>query len=504
MPRRSLKRMLDYANPAYEFEYVLDGPISEHDLYVKDPVDDTTVAWQHMAIGTGGRGEQLVYAVRAPLKGSTADSTANRTPEMDDFAWETGPDNINNTDVTMGYITTPARSGQTVGGDWVVILPSGHYNGVTDDKKHGLIVLDANDGKLLKNIPLPDSAQTGRGLGGITLIRKEKKIVGAYAGDANGNLWRFDLRGNKSTWKVAYDNEPIFTTDDNRPIYGAPAWQEHPEGGTIVVVATGILLEDDDIGDTDKNEAVYGIWDPTKVGEDDEAGFTKRQSSKLVEQTVTGSATTAGIGQYYRISENPVDWTKDHGWTLKLGYLDKGERNLDQVQNFGATVFFTTSAITESTDKDVEVCKASDLPVNTLYLLDALTGSLSKNGTSFDIVDEDDAIGSDGRGDGFVVARVASGGFSRGVVLPPVFKTPEPPPGCTGAACIVDPPDSLRLVLDGTGVHGEDTPDAPCDSFGSDGALGSADGSTGPIKDNCPKAKAWSRTQYQLSSPASK
>jgi type IV pilus assembly protein PilY1 len=504
MPRRSLKRMLHYANPAYEFEYVLDGPISEHDLYITYPATETTKAWQHMAIGTGGRGEPLVYAVRAPLKGSTADSTANRTPEMDDFAWETGPDNINNSVLKMGYITTPARSGQTVGGDWVVVLPSGHYNGETDNKKHGLIVLDANNGKLLRNIALPDSVDTGRGLGGVTLIRKEKKIVGAYAGDANGNLWRFDLRGDKTEWKVAYDGTPIFTTDDHRPIYGAPAWQEHPEGGAIVVVATGILLEDDDVGDTDKKEAAYGIWDPTKVGEADAASFATRDSANLVEQTVVLTPTTSGIGQYYKMSANPVDWSKHHGWKLELGYQDKGERNLDQVQNFGATVFFTTSAIAESTDKDVEVCKASDLPVNNLYLLDAFTGSLSKDGTSFDILDEDGNAGSDKQGDDFVVARIATGGFSRGVVLPPVFKIPEPPKGCTGDACIVDIPDSLRLILDGTGPQGEDTPDIPCGTVTSDGALGALDQGTAGVGPKCPKGKSWSRTQYQLSSPASK
>lgn len=505
MPRRSMRRLLNYANAAYEFEYVLDGPISEHDLYIKDPTTtDPTPSWQHMAIGTGGRGEQLVYAVRAPLHGTTSDGSANRTPEAKDFAWENGPENINDAEVHMGYITTPARSGQTIGGDWVVILPSGHYNGVTDDKKHGLIVLDATTGKLLKNIPLPDSAQTGRGLGGITLIRVNQRIVGAYAGDANGNLWRFDLRGTKAQWKVAYEGAPIFKTTDSRPIYGAPAWQEHEEGGTIVVVATGILLEESDIGDTAQKESIYGIWDPTPVGEDD-VTFTTREASKLQTQTVQLSTSTVfGSGEYYEISNNPLDWDVHHGWKLELGYRDVGERNLDQIQNFGAVVFLTTSAIAAPAVTEEEVCKASDLPVNYLYLLDAQTGSLSKNRTSFDIKDKDGASGTDGKGDGFVVGRMASGGYSRSVVLPPTFKTPEPPPGCTGAACIVDIPDEIRPYLDGRGPQGEDTPDPPCGTIGGGGAQGSADEPSAGFGDNCPKSKAWSRTQIQLSAPAAK
>ncbi|MFC3685606.1 pilus assembly protein [Hydrogenophaga luteola] len=504
MPRRSMRRLLDYAKVDYDFQYILDGPISENDLYIRNPVDDTTLGWQHMAVGTGGRGEQLVYAVTAPLKGDTADNTADRTPEMGDFAWETGPDKINNGELTMGYITTPAIGGQTENGSWVVILPSGHYNGVANNRKHGLIVLDASTGELLRNIPLPGAADAGRGLGAVTLMRKEKRIVGAYAGDAKGNLWRFDLRGAPADWRVSYGGEPVFRTVGERPIYGAPAWQEHPEGGNIVVFATGMLLDDDDIGDTAEREAIYGIWDPTPVGADD-VSFTTRQAANLVSQTIDQSSrTTSGLGDYFTISNNEVDWTTDHGWTVELGYLDEGERNIDRVQNFGASIFLSTVAIAESDDEDEEICKISDLPVNYLYVLDALTGSLARNGTSFDVLDDDDNSGTDGKGDGFVVGRIESGGFSRAVVLPPTFETPTEPPTeteCKGN-CDGYVDKDLRRYLDGGSSLGEDTPDPPCGAIGTR-AIGANPLGGPPIEDNCPTSKAWSRTQIQLSAPPS-
>lgn len=506
MPRRSLTRMLDYAKTDYKFSYVLDGPISEHDLYIKDPSDDTKVGWQHMAIGTGGRGVPLVYAVRAPMTGSVKDSTADRTPGQDDFAWETGPDKINDGDVTMGYITTQAGSGQTEDGSWVVVLPSGHYNGVTDNKKHGLIVLDAATGELIRNIPLPGAAESGRGLGGVTLMRNEnKRIVGAYAGDAHGNMWRFDLRGNKTNWKVAYNGSPIFTAKDERPIYGAPAWQAHPKGGNIVVFATGILLEDADIGDTANKEAIYGIWDPTPVGEDDVA-FTPRQEDKLVEQTVTLDSAQAYKGNnYYEVSAKTIDWETDHGWTLKLGYSDVGERNLDRVQNFGASIFLSTTAIAQKEDEDAEVCTISDLPVNFLYILNALSGTVTQ--TSFDIKGEEDATdptAPDGKGDGYGVAKIVAGGYSRGVVLPPTFEPQAPP---TEEQCTADcegwiDPD-LRPYLDGGGPLGEDTKDPPCGKLGTGPAIGSSDEGGAEIKDSC-KVTGWNRTQFQLSAPPSK
>ncbi len=496
MPRRSLKRMLDYANANYDFSYILDGPIAENDFYVADPDDDTNVQWQHVAIGTGGRGEKLVYAVRSPLDGKLGEDSASRIPTKVDFLWETGPDKIDDTDLTMGYVTTPAVGGQTENGQWVTVLPSGHYNGETfvggdgktHNKKNGLIVLDARTGELVRNIALPDTYEHGRGLGGVTLMRKEKRIVGAYAGDANGNMWRFDLRGKPSDWTVMYD-KPIFTTENNRPIYGAPAWQAHPKEGTIVVFATGILLEQDDYSDTDDNEAIYGIWDPTPVGDDAVLPFSTRSATKLVEQTLDTN-TAMGGDTYYTMSSNEVDWTKHHGWTFKLGSVDEGERNLDRVQNFGASIFLSTTAIAPTENDGEEICRASDLPVNYLYILDALTGTLGKNRTSFDLDDN-------GKGDGFVVARVDAGGLSRSVVLPPLYKTPDTPPTeeeCKGD-CSGYVSDSVRKYIDGTGGLGEDTEDPPCGKLGTNPYT--------PIADNCALV-GWKRTQYQLSAPPAK
>lgn len=509
MPRRSLKRMLDYANADYDFSYILDGPIAENDLYVADPDDDTKVQWQHVAVGTGGRGEKLVYAVRSPLDGELGEDTASRTPTKVDFLWETGPDKIDDTELTIGYITTPAIGGQTENGEWVTVLPSGHYNGEkyvdgngkTHNKKHGLIVLNARTGELIRNIALPDTYKLGRGLGGVTLMRKEKRIVGAYAGDANGNMWRFDLRGKPSDWTVMYD-KPIFTTEKNRPIYGAPAWQQHPEGGTIVVFGTGILLEEDDYSDTADNEAIYGIWDPTPVGDAAVLPFATRDATKLVEQSmVVASKQASGIGEYYEMTSLELDWGNDHGWTFKLGSIDEGERNLDRVQNFGATVFLATTVIAPPEDTEEEICRVSDLPINYLYILDALTGSLTKNKTSFDVLDKDKNVGTDGKGDGFVVARITSGGFSRSVVLPPMYKTPTTPPtaaDCKGDCSGYVPPD-IRKYLDGASGLGEDAIDPPCGKVTTK-PVGANDKSTASITDNCALV-GWKRTQYQLSAP---
>lgn len=363
MPRRSMTKLLDQANANSGFSYTLDGPLTSNDIY-------SGTAWNQLAFGTGGRGTKVIYGLRSPIK-----ADGDRTPGLTDFLWEAGPDTIDNASVASGYMTNPVRSGQTDSGDWVAVVNSGHYNGQQDGTKSGLVVLNAMTGAVLRNIPLPATYSAGRGLSGVTLVRDtRKRIVAAYAGDANGNLWRFDLRGDPSAWKVSY-GKPLFTTQNNRPIYGAPAWQSHPSGGFIVVIGTGIVLEDSDLADTSQRESIYGIWDPTSRAGQEKAAFETVLPGDLVEQRILRLETQVNTESYYSISSEPVDWNRHKGWTLKLGHIHPGERSIDQISNVGSSVLINTTALNSGTSGASETCTASNLPPNYLYLLNALDGA---------------------------------------------------------------------------------------------------------------------------------
>lgn len=480
MPRRSMKRMLNFAKDPYSFEYTLDGPLSEHDIY-----DGKN--WQHIAVGTGGRGEKLIYALRSPLNATSN----NRNPSKEDYLWETGPTKgpetigstnetnvINDSTFSLGHITQPSRSGQTLNGEWVVVLNSGHYNDMTDGKGHGLVVLDAMTGEVIRKVLLPATANAGRGLSGVTLVRnQDKRIVAAYAGDARGQLWRFDLRGKPSEWKVSY-GEPVFVTANNRPIYGAPAWQVHPEGGTIVVVATGMLLEESDISDTAVNESIYGIWDPTPVGEAEKSPFTTVPTSSLLVQSINKpSGKTVDTTTYFTASKAKIDWKTHRGWTMALGHTHTGERNIDQVRNVGTSVFVNTTVIKAPENTDAEFCSLAGQPINYIYGLRALDGSTQY---SFD-------IDNDGRMDNYSIAQVNDGGYSRGIALVNIIKG--------------DITESIRkrLGIDTDSGESEPTPQK-CVNV-SKKAIGTVDGSLS-VGVYCP-ISSWNRTQFQLSSPPS-
>ena len=52
-------------------------------------------------------------------------------------------------------------------------------------------------------------------------LHEQARVLGAYAGDDGGNLWRFDLLDtNSANWGITF-NKPLFTTDANQPIYVA-------------------------------------------------------------------------------------------------------------------------------------------------------------------------------------------------------------------------------------------------------------------------------------------
>ena len=76
-------------------------------------------------------------------------------------------------------------------------------------------------------------------------------IVGAFAGNLKGNVWKFDLSSSDAgNWKVGFSGAPLYTTKDSgrrsQPITAAPALVAHPRGGNIVLVGTGKLFEEGD------------------------------------------------------------------------------------------------------------------------------------------------------------------------------------------------------------------------------------------------------------------
>jgi Tfp pilus tip-associated adhesin PilY1 len=426
MPKGAMASQIDLANSNFRFRYTLDGPLVEQDIYdAKSQTPAGAATWRQLVLGTGGRAGSFMYGLESPM------NTANRTPTKNHFLWEL--DNKTTGYGDLANVTTNPTAGQLDDGTWVMLTGSGHYAGT--GKKVGLYVVEALTGKLKSFIPLPvgfgtdDTANGGnRGLGGVVAVRDtNRKIVAAYAGDANGNLWRFDLRSSK--FVVSY-GRPLFTTPGGKtqPIYATPTWQTHPgdatactysttsQCGAIVVVGTGILLDEDDLATPATKQAIYGIWDQTPIGSNDKTGFAKVVATDLVTQTIDLASAKDGAGietgkKFYQVSSNTVDWRTKKGWLLNLGVIlysgamTNGERVVGDLANLGSSVMIT-SFLPEDRNLGIESCTATGSLPNIIYVLDALTG---KNKYSFDV----DANGSF---DLYSIVSIPAGGFTRGNV----------------------------------------------------------------------------------------
>lgn len=539
MPRRSLKRMLNYAKEPYNFEYVLDGPISQNDIFDRAfanlqslPKTEEWRAWRQLGVGTGGRGEKLIYAINSPFSPAIASpgGEPSRAPLKQDFLWETGPDIVNaadSSDVTMGYIANSARSGQTetagtaqdgTKGDWIVAINNGHYNGEANGTKAGLVVLNALNGSVIRTIPLPDGYSAGRGLSGVTLLRNygvHNRVVAAYAGDGNGQLWRFNLTGDPSTWHVEH-NRPLFTVPGHRPIFGAPAWQTHKDNNTsdgyIVVFATGMVLEENDLTDQG-SQAIYGIWDQMNADGNMVNGATAAEilPAQLQEQNVIDPnfATLPTVPTPLKITDHQIDWSTQRGWFMPMVNIAEpnaasrtGERSIADVVNVENKVFVTSTVL--QPPPTAEMCTASSLPGNYIYFLDARTAS-SAASNSFS-----DGTNATGRPNGFSVMFVPGGGFSRGFVpkIAPVKADGSSIPGVTSFPLIAG--NNPYVDVDATsrpsnvGLDGEDKPSGtsgspgPCTNLSVTIIGTEAD----PIGAGtvCPTT-GWNRTQFQLSAP---
>jgi type IV pilus assembly protein PilY1 len=245
---------------------------------------------------------------------------------------------------------------KTNNGRWSVIVANGYNNKQADANASStghsvLFVLDAETGavtaKIDTNAGTPSNPD---GLSGPIALDTNGDGTAdvVYAGDLNGNLWKFDLSStNAASWQVALGGAPLFS-NAGQPITVRPDVTKFSQGGYLVVFGTGRYIDTGDNSTTDM-QTFYGIRDQ---------GFPVSGLTTLVQQSVAGLATGAD-GNTYRISthavgaptlDTPVSGdntvatatynASDNGWYLNLPTT--GERVVtDPAIRTGRVVFNT-------------------------------------------------------------------------------------------------------------------------------------------------------------------
>jgi len=403
----------DYGTTALPHRYFVDGPIVEADAYINS-------AWTNMVLGStgGGAGAASANGVSPRTAVFAVDTTSVNTgitdssgvPLMDasKVLWEVSSKNPNGTVNTsfseLGYVLNDIQAGLTKDGSWVAIFGNGYESASCHAQ---LFVVNLSNGSLIRKIDTgvgggdcTSTTNTNRnGLGGVRVVRNSnQQIIGAYAGDLQGNLWKFNLNdSNTANWGVDLGGVPLFKAGSAQPITAPPSvislpivWSPaaSPDHGYMVVAGTGKFFELGDISTTG-TQSLYGIWDPVEFGVSAAAyaGVPLTNTSLLVQQTVgtaqsgNGSSTTGNT--YYGVSSNTVCYTNSctgtptpapnrRGWFVNLPAT--GERMVYPME-IVARRYVSVGTLSPTNVSTLDPCNLTSAGTAYTTIVDALSGA---------------------------------------------------------------------------------------------------------------------------------
>ncbi|MFP5393212.1 MAG: pilus assembly protein [Gammaproteobacteria bacterium] len=212
--------------------------------------------------------------------------------------------------------------------------------------------------------PVADEAQPNALAPPALAIAGDGSVRYAYAGDLQGNLWRFDLSG-KPPWGGAL-RAPLFVArdDDKRrqPITHAPRLSFAPGGGYLVSFGTGKYLEPQDDGPASfATQSFYTVHDRLA-----DPVRTLAGRSALAVRTLSGNGPFALHGKPVAYADGQGDGAADAGWYFDLpGGPEQGERMVAQPQlRSGALIF----------DSIIPGGASCSGPASRSYLVDVLSG----------------------------------------------------------------------------------------------------------------------------------
>lgn len=343
--------------------------------------------WHTMLVGGLGAGGRGVYALDVTNPASFNESNATSIVK-----WEF-------VDSDVGYVAGQPSIVKLNAGNssqWAAVFSNG-YNSTTGIA--ALYIVDIETGALIKKISTgAGSASSPNALASPTLLDVDANgtVDYAYAGDLQGNMWKFDLcnatngvcANNNSGWGVT----KLFLAKDGlgnaQPITSAVEVTRHFSGdGYQLYFGTGKYLESGDITSTG-TQTFYSLWDrfSTAFGVSDRSNL----SAKSIASTTTVGGTTYRITSGFFVNwASPAGPGTERGWYLDL---TPGERVVSDPALFSGRILFTTMIPNSAA--------CANGGTGWLMELDAVTGA-PLTGPTFDVdgdgdVDTNDNLGSPG------------------------------------------------------------------------------------------------------------
>ena len=315
----------DYGQTLLPHRFLVDGSPMAADVEVSGN-------WMTLLAGGLNSGGQGYYAldISDPSAFAETGSAAANT-----LLWEFTDED----DADLGYTYNQplvnydtwqsAQIAKMNNGRWAVIVGNGYNNTEADGNAsatgHAALFVIYVDGGVDGTWSATDYTKIDTGAGSVETpnglatpkpidIDGDGDVDIAYAGDLQGNLWKFDLTdAAASNWSADALYAAVDSAGNAQPITTAVMALHHPKGGFVVGFGTGKYLELADLSSVEP-QTLYGIWDSSLSGS---VSPVSGGRANLVEQTVL--AVTTAYNTDYRVTSNKaVDFSTKKGWFMDL------------------------------------------------------------------------------------------------------------------------------------------------------------------------------------------
>jgi type IV pilus assembly protein PilY1 len=338
IPSKTFPNLTKLTDKAYKHRYFVDGSPEVGDAFFNS---SGVNAWHTVLVGALGAGGQGVFALNI----TDPERFKDQANAAETVLWEfTDKDDPN-----LGYVLGQPVIRKMSNDKWAVIVSGGYNNSETlpgelactnstatpvtpagcstSTTGRGylfVIFLDGPTGPGRTWVRGSDYIRISTGVGsagspgGLAApfpadIDADGKVDFIYAGDLNGNMFKFDVRNTvPSQWNTGFNRVILYQADTGggspqaQPITSKAEGTPHPSGqGFIINFGTGKYLEPTDPNAPYQIQTYYGIWDkndapvpvlpslPTISGQS-----TATDRSQLMEQTIT---TVASGGINFRV-----------------------------------------------------------------------------------------------------------------------------------------------------------------------------------------------------------
>lgn len=320
----TLDGLAQLGNPDYEHRYYVDASPKAFDIdfntaggvFTTTPTGSNS-DWHTVLIGGLGKGGKGFYAIDVTDPASMTSEDNIKGKVLWEFSGATS--SVGN---TLGFSFGTPVVLKTKKYGWVVVFTSGYNNA---DGYGYVYFVNPKTGALLEKVQTPAASAGLTQLTAYITDFTDGTADALYAGDLNGQLWRFDVtaaKGSSGSYPAPLKLATLVDASGNvQPITTQPLVEIDPKTKKrYVLFGTGQLLDTVDINST-AGQSFYAIIDGTATGFGTGGTYpvTRSVLGELTESNLTGTtAFSLGTNQGWYL-----DLGKDAGsgitWRVTLG-----------------------------------------------------------------------------------------------------------------------------------------------------------------------------------------